>query len=529
MAKILKVTISDRLSFALTGQEELVKYLQVITTVSLPPPGRPVRGVEREDASYCPVILKGRLVTLPRGLSRVLAQACRERGIGMEVVNEVVSDQTAVPADLDAIPLKPRDYQKQIIDLLIRHKQGWICLPCGGGKTTTGALAAIATGQPALVVVHTKDLQDQWIATFRRAGVQARPAENQAINAGEVVVGIVQGLKSCHVLLSSVGCLILDECHHVPANSFLDIIDQCPARYRWGFTATPKRADGKGFLLDMIFGSCLFTMTAKELIDLGFLLRPTIIPVLTGWSPTKEHFRWFVECECGGVTETNWVSWRVNKNATCSNVIFETGPRGGKNRRVCALPLREDIAVAKRGDLEFAATLTALSENAERIALIAKLGSWTLLSRRRLLVLVARKGAAITTCGVLRGAGLRASAISSDVADREGRIRALRLGYSDGLVATSLADEGLDIPELDTVISANPSKDSGKAQQRAGRACRPAGKPPIIFDLVDDHHTFTRHWKHRKEAYIEAYGRECMARTEPVSVEMALQIAAGVK
>lgn len=525
---ILKVNIADRISFPLKGNEELVSHLQAVTTRTFPAPGRPARGVEREDHSYCPVETKGWMVSLPRGLSKVLLQACRERKIEIQVSNQVVSVPGQSITPLDEIPLKARDYQKEIIDLLIKDKQGWICLPCGGGKTTTGVLAAVSIGQPTLVLVHTTDLQDQWIATFRRAGIAARRATDVALKPGDFVVGTVQGLKGATTLLSSVGCLITDECHRTPANSFLEIIDQCPARYRWGFTATPKRADGQEFLLDMVFGPCLFTMTALELIDLGYLLRPTIIPVFTGWSPTKEHYRWFVRCGCGGSTETNWVSWRVNKNATCANVLSETGPRGGRNRRVCGLPLIEDIAQATRGDLEWATCLTALSENADRIAIIQKLGYWVLISKRRLLVLVARKGAGVTISGSLRAAGLKSSAVSGDTPDREGRIRSFRLGIIDSMVATSLADEGLDVPELDTVISANPSKDSGKAQQRAGRACRPAGKPPIIFDLVDDHHTFKRHWRDRKSAYIEAYGRACIASDDPLLIDEAIRAAGKV-
>lgn len=527
--RTLTITISDRITFLLASSEqdqELLEHLQAVTTRSLPAPGRPVRGVERGEVSYCPVLQQGRMVSLPRGLSRVLAQACRERDVKLQVENRVMS--SAVPGiDLDGVPLKPRPYQKEIIDLLIRDRQGWVCLPCGGGKTTTGALAAIATGQAVLVVVHTTDLQDQWISTFRRAGIQARKATDVAIPPGDVMVGVVNGLKDADRLLSSVGCLILDECHHTPATSFLEIIDRCPARFRWGFTATPNRADGQGFLLDMIFGQCLFTLPAKELIDMGFLLRPTIIPVQTGWAPTKEHYRWNVKCSCGGMNETSWVSWQVNKNAICGSWVVEMGPRGGTSRRRCGEPLLPD-ADASRSILDWAVTITALSDNAGRIDLISKLGSWVLRSKRRLLVLMARKGAAGAACAALRGVGLRTSTVSADVADREGRIRALRIGACDALTATSLADEGLDVPELDTVISANPGKDGGKAQQRAGRACRPAGKPPIIFDLVDDHGIFRKHWTERRAAYIEAYGRECIASFDPVVVEEALRIAGNI-
>lgn len=55
------------------------------------------------------------------------------------------------------------------------------------------------------------------------------------------------------------------------------------------------------------------------------------------------------------------------------------------------------------------------------------------------------------------------------------------------LIATSLADEGLDLPILDTVVLATPSGSATRTEQRMGRACRPlSGKlEPLVVDIVD--------------------------------------------
>jgi superfamily II DNA or RNA helicase len=54
--------------------------------------------------------------------------------------------------------------------------------------------------------------------------------------------------------------------------------------------------------------------------------------------------------------------------------------------------------------------------------------------------------------------------------------------------ATTVADEGLDLPSLDTVVLTTPSKALGRIQQRIGRVMRPhpKKKSPIVIDCVDD-------------------------------------------
>ena len=54
--------------------------------------------------------------------------------------------------------------------------------------------------------------------------------------------------------------------------------------------------------------------------------------------------------------------------------------------------------------------------------------------------------------------------------------------------ATTVADEGLDLPSLDTVILTTPTKALGRIQQRIGRVMRPHPdkKPPLVIDCVDD-------------------------------------------
>jgi len=62
---------------------------------------------------------------------------------------------------------------------------------------------------------------------------------------------------------------------------------------------------------------------------------------------------------------------------------------------------------------------------------------------------------------------------------RSGRLRVI--------VATQVADEGLDLPELDRLFLATPCRSTAKVQQRIGRVMRPAeGKQDaVVYDFVD--------------------------------------------
>ncbi len=112
---------------------------------------------------------------------------------------------------------------------------------------------------------------------------------------------------------------------------------------------------------------------------------------------------------------------------------------------------------------------------------------------------------------------------SSGRGERKQRIDQLRTGAIPLLVATQLADEGLDVPELDCAILAAAGKASNRATQRAGRTARPKGAEPVVFDLVDSGSTFQHQWDQRARAYRATYGRDAVVSAKPLGVTAALQ------
>ena len=89
----------------------------------------------------------------------------------------------------------------------------------------------------------------------------------------------------------------------------------------------------------------------------------------------------------------------------------------------------------------------------------------------------------------LRQRGIKAQALVGKLTKkaRAAIIESTQSGETRVLTATTIADEGLDLPTLDTVVLCTPTKAMGRVQQRVGRIMRPSSnkKEPLIIDVVD--------------------------------------------
>jgi superfamily II DNA or RNA helicase len=129
-----------------------------------------------------------------------------------------------------------------------------ISLPCGDGKTVTLlGLLADPTLRPrcTVIFVHKIDLMSQWIERINQYLPNVRVGtihqDVQDIDGCEIVIAMIQTvlvrkLDPSH--LGHVGCVVVDEAHHIAARSFSHVLDQFRARVRIGLTATPYRGDG---------------------------------------------------------------------------------------------------------------------------------------------------------------------------------------------------------------------------------------------------------------------------------------------
>jgi hypothetical protein len=195
------------------------------------------------------------------------------------------------------VKLALRDYQEEAVAVLVKNIQGCAVVPCGGGKTVIGTAAIARIGQPALVLVHTHDLAEQWRAAFRDiVGVEAGDVEGSSAMA----VATVQSLAAMDperrtAIGRRFGTVVVDEVHHVPANTFREVLGAMPGKFRLGLTATPTRADGLTPLVELCIGPIVFRIAHDELVAAGHLVIPQVVVVPTGCTVSAETFAGMID------------------------------------------------------------------------------------------------------------------------------------------------------------------------------------------------------------------------------------------
>ena len=129
--------------------------------------------------------------------------------------------------------------------------------------------------QPALIIVHRKQLFDQWIDRIESfLGIPKRDIgkfSGEHKQEGEqVTVAMIQSLnqnEESDQLLDSFGTIIVDECHHIPAKTFRESIIRFSSYYLYGLTATPMRKNNDEHLIYVYIGTILFEIKAGFLDD----------------------------------------------------------------------------------------------------------------------------------------------------------------------------------------------------------------------------------------------------------------------
>jgi DNA repair protein RadD len=175
-----------------------------------------------------------------------------------------------------------RPYQARaespIRSALREHQRVIVVGPTGSGKgkmISWLAAGASAKGKRVLIVVHRRELVEQTIAALAEEGstpgvIAAGYTEVPNLSSQvAMVMSVTQPQRLQRWAGWQPDLLIVDECHHLIARSWQQLIEVFPSSYMVGFTATPLRFDGKG--LGRIFGDMIVVATTKELIGDGYL------------------------------------------------------------------------------------------------------------------------------------------------------------------------------------------------------------------------------------------------------------------
>ena len=160
-----------------------------------------------------------------------------------------------------------RDYQEKAVAAWQRAGQrGVVVLPTGAGKTLV-ALKAISLAAPAIVVVPTLDLLEQWKARVEEEfGIDAGVYCGEEHRLGPVTVATYD---TAYIRAAELGnqfrLIVFDEVHHLPSPGYTTIAEMFASPCRLGLTATYEREDGKEKELPRLIGGKVFEMSMESL------------------------------------------------------------------------------------------------------------------------------------------------------------------------------------------------------------------------------------------------------------------------
>lgn len=155
---------------------------------------------------------------------------------------------------------------------LLCYDNGILSASTAFGKTVVALWLVAQRKTSTLIIVHRRQLLQQWkerIASFLNIPIK----DIGEIGAGKdkrtmkIDVAIIQSLyhnKEVKGFVKEYGLVIVDECHHISAFSFEQVLKEAKAKYVYGLTATPIRKDGQHPIVTMQCGPIRVKIDARN-------------------------------------------------------------------------------------------------------------------------------------------------------------------------------------------------------------------------------------------------------------------------
>ncbi len=400
-------------------------------------------------------------LALPRGCLEDAGELLAARGVKVEVQDRR-SNGTAIDVTFRG-ELRPA--QLKAVEALLAHDNGVLSATTGFGKTVVAAWLIAARKVNTLVLVHRRQLLEQWrerLGSFLGlpVGAVGRIGAGKHDPTGVVDVALIQSLGrkgAVDGVVSGYGQVIVDECHHLPAFSFERVLKNAEARYVVGLTATPIRKDGHQPIITMQCGPIRYKAGAREQAA-SAAFQHVVIPRHTGMTIVEAAADVTADTAIQATPATQ-ATQSGETAATAS--IQELYSLLAHDRTRNALIVQDIVDAVREGRCPL--VLTERTEHLNELAahLEGKVGN--------LLILHGRMSARQRT----------------EVMDR---LRSVGPGEERVLLATGrYIGEGFDDARLDTLFLTLPISWRGTLQQYAGRLHRAYDQKleVRIYDYVD--------------------------------------------
>lgn len=372
-----------------------------------------------------------------------------------------------------------RPYQQEAVKKSIKKARGIIQVATGGGKTIIASRLVYELGvAPFIFYVMTRellyqakdrmeaampglkvgiigdgecDIREVNVMTVQTAirvyGKDLKKDLKDFNDLGDSELSSLKKEKMDHLkkaasikkLIEDCKGIYFDEAHHCPARTAQEILmNSKQAFYMFGGSATPFRSDNADLMIEGLFGPKICEISASFLIRQGFLMKPDIYYVKLSEKPKK------------AITYAQDVDNNLIGNAERNNHIIAISKALAKNNlSVLILVIRIEHGEFLKSKIPESEFIHGKSGKKKRDKVLSELES-----KDRMIV-----------------------------------------------IATTIADEGLDIKTLNSVIMAGGGKSPNKCMQRVGRAIRKfKGKTKsIIIDFLDTGKFIKKHSNARKK------------------------------
>lgn len=372
----------------------------------------------------------------------------------------------------DAPAAHPRDYQEDAIADLLEREHGFYVAPTGAGKTVTILGLILRTKARSLIITDKANMVDQW---RRRAcqwlGLSMDLEQHDSVGMiaegtweeRGVTIALRQTLWARLWELSATGWFgdwgltCFDEGHHLQADTLKEISMRSSSRFLIGTSATPARSETKKMIVMSLVGPVAHRTERRALVKRGILVQPEIKLVHTDF-----EFDFHSTIKVSAAVECKMKSCKKSgKNhihrSNWSTLVKELVRDEVRNRLIA------EKIVSGRGHFQL-----VYSRQLNHLEMIADLANEVM-------------GDDAIPAFFLRGEENRLG-IASEIIDT------IEHSCSECIVYSTLANEAMDIPILDTLHLVFPMREEGNITQVVGRIERAAeGKSGAsVYDYVDE-------------------------------------------
>ncbi len=339
-----------------------------------------------------------------------------------------------------------RPYQVDAINALISNDGGILAMPTGSGKTRTAIeFLKKVNFNNALIVVTTIDLRNQWNDIIK---------EDLILKNKIIYVMTYQSIKGDLNWLNNEGIVIFDEVHHVSAKSLYNIAMKCSNATLIGLSATPFRAYRPEIMkINAAVGDIVYQISMRELIEQGYLCDAEIRIKDLEQDIEVEYWDTYHEIYDKAIVNNN------KRNQNIYKIAYGEAVEG------LVLILVDKIEHGQKilNELKDYIHNHYLGDDTENKIIF----------------------------------------VHGSSKKRKEKFDDIKAGKYDIVIASKIYGEGVDIPNLKTLILAGGGKSSVKIVQQIGRLLRifPGKEKAIIYDFTSDIKYLKKHFQVRLEIY----------------------------